>query len=142
MCYSGDIGEDPGGIPNNLMPYVQQVAIGRREKLTVFGDDYDTKDGTGVRDYIHVVDLARGHLKALDWLRGAGGKGCEVFNLGMQPHTLQTCMHPLWLSTHTVCLFVGLCRHWHWLQCAGDGGCHGEGLRSQGAVRCRASPGR
>lgn len=62
---SGKIGEDPHGIPNNLMPYITQVAVGKREKLTVFGDDYDTPDGTGVRDYIHVVDLARGHVDAL-----------------------------------------------------------------------------
>jgi len=65
---SGLIGEAPGGIPNNLMPYVAQVAVGKREKLSVFGGDYDTPDGTGVRDYIHVVDLARGHIKALDAL--------------------------------------------------------------------------
>ena len=62
---SGRIGEDPKGIPNNLMPYIQQVAVGRREHLSVFGGDYPTKDGTGVRDYIHVVDLAKGHLAAL-----------------------------------------------------------------------------
>lgn len=62
------IGEDPAGIPNNLMPYVAQVAVGKLEKLRVFGGDYDTPDGTGVRDYIHVVDLARGHLAALDAL--------------------------------------------------------------------------
>jgi UDP-glucose 4-epimerase len=65
---SGLIGEDPGGVPNNLMPYVAQVAVGKLEKLRVFGGDYDTPDGTGVRDYIHVVDLARGHLAALDAL--------------------------------------------------------------------------
>ncbi|MDQ7982138.1 UDP-glucose 4-epimerase GalE [Paraburkholderia sp. SARCC-3016] len=65
---SGLIGEAPGGIPNNLMPYVAQVAVGKREKLNVFGGDYDTPDGTGVRDYIHVVDLAQGHIKALDAL--------------------------------------------------------------------------
>jgi UDP-glucose 4-epimerase len=63
---SGKIGEDPQGIPNNLMPFVAQVCVGRREKLSVFGDDYDTPDGTGVRDYIHVVDLAKGHVAALD----------------------------------------------------------------------------
>lgn len=77
---SGLIGEDPGGIPNNLMPYVAQVACGRREKLMVFGGDYPTADGTGVRDYIHVCDLADGHLAALDYLRNAG-KGMTV-NLG------------------------------------------------------------
>lgn len=79
---SGKIGEDPQGRPNNLMPYVQQVAVGRRPHLTVHGGDYDTVDGTGVRDYIHVVDLAAGHLKALEWLDRSGGTGCEVFNLG------------------------------------------------------------
>ena len=77
---SGLIGEDPQGIPNNLMPYISQVAIGKRECLSVFGNDYDTKDGTGVRDYIHVVDLANGHACALDY--AAAHKGIEVFNLG------------------------------------------------------------
>ncbi|MBQ9762525.1 MAG: UDP-glucose 4-epimerase GalE [Oscillospiraceae bacterium] len=77
---SGRIGEDPRGIPNNLMPYITQVAIGRREKLSVFGNDYDTPDGTGVRDYIHVVDLARGHVAAVKYV--AANKGCQVFNLG------------------------------------------------------------
>ena len=77
---SGCIGEDPKGIPNNLMPYITQVAIGRREKLSVFGNDYDTPDGTGVRDYIHVVDLAKGHVAAVKYT--AEHNGCEVFNLG------------------------------------------------------------
>ena len=77
---SGRIGEDPRGVPNNLMPYVTQVAVGRREKLSVFGNDYDTPDGTGVRDYIHVVDLAKGHVAAVKYV--AGNVGCEVFNLG------------------------------------------------------------
>ena len=77
---SGLIGELPNGIPNNLMPYITQVAIGRRERLTVFGDDYDTPDGTGVRDYIHVVDLAEGHLCAIRYAQAH--TGCEVFNLG------------------------------------------------------------
>lgn len=77
---SGLIGENPNGIPNNLMPYITQVAIGRREKLTIFGNDYDTPDGTGVRDYIHVVDLAEGHLCALRYAEQHSG--CEVFNLG------------------------------------------------------------
>ncbi|MGN1015957.1 MAG: UDP-glucose 4-epimerase GalE [Faecousia sp.] len=77
---SGMIGEDPRGIPNNLMPYITQVAIGRREKLSVFGNDYDTPDGTGVRDYIHVVDLAKGHVAAVKY--AADNTGCEVFNLG------------------------------------------------------------
>ena len=70
---SGRIGEDPNGEPNNLMPYVAQVAVGKREQLRVFGDDYDTPDGTGVRDYIHVMDLAEGHLAALDALARDGG---------------------------------------------------------------------
>jgi len=77
---SGRIGEDPAGIPNNLVPYVAQVAVGRLARLRVFGDDYPTPDGTGVRDYIHVVDLAKGHLKALDAL--ASGPGLLVCNLG------------------------------------------------------------
>lgn len=63
---SGLIGEDPAGIPNNLMPFIAQVAVGKREELSVFGNDYDTIDGTGVRDYIHVIDLALGHIKALE----------------------------------------------------------------------------
>ena len=77
---SGLIGEDPRGIPNNLMPYISQVAIGRRDHLNVFGNDYDTPDGTGVRDYIHVVDLARGHVAAIDYMQTH--KGENVFNLG------------------------------------------------------------
>ena len=77
---SGRIGEDPKGTPNNLMPYITQVAVGRREKLNVFGNDYDTPDGTGVRDYIHVVDLARGHVAALEY--AVNHKGADVFNLG------------------------------------------------------------
>ena len=77
---SGRIGEDPRGIPNNLMPYITQVAIGRREYLSVFGNDYDTHDGTGVRDYIHVVDLAKGHVAAVKFSNE--NTGCQVFNLG------------------------------------------------------------
>lgn len=77
---SGRIGENPNGIPNNLMPYITQVAVGRREYLHIYGDDYNTPDGTGVRDYIHVVDLAKGHLKALDF--ALENRGTEVFNLG------------------------------------------------------------
>ncbi|MBR4109499.1 MAG: UDP-glucose 4-epimerase GalE, partial [Oscillospiraceae bacterium] len=77
---SGRIGEDPRGIPNNLMPYITQVAVGRREKLSVFGDDYDTPDGTGVRDYIPVVDLAKGHVAAISHLMTSSGE--SVFNLG------------------------------------------------------------
>ncbi|MGI9612290.1 MAG: UDP-glucose 4-epimerase GalE [Acidimicrobiales bacterium] len=75
---SGDLGEDPRGIPNNLVPFVMQVAVGRRDQVEVFGDDWDTADGTGVRDYIHVLDLAEGHLAALDHL----GEGCDALNLG------------------------------------------------------------
>lgn len=77
---SGTIGEDPKGIPNNLMPYISQVAVGKLEKLHVFGNDYNTVDGTGVRDYIHVVDLAIGHVKAVDW--ALDNLGCEEINLG------------------------------------------------------------
>ncbi|MGN7834227.1 UDP-glucose 4-epimerase GalE [Acinetobacter sp. 22323] len=77
---SGQIGEDPQGIPNNLMPYVTQVAVGRREKLSIFGDDYDTVDGTGVRDYIHVVDLANAHLCALT--NRLQAQGCRAWNIG------------------------------------------------------------
>lgn len=81
---SGLIGEDPNGIPNNLMPYVTQVAIGKLEQLSVFGNDYPTPDGTGIRDYIHVVDLVKGHIKAMDALTGASFEagGCKAYNLG------------------------------------------------------------
>lgn len=77
---SGKIGEDPKGIPNNLLPYVAQVAVGRLEKVNVFGNSYPTKDGTGVRDYIHVVDLALGHLKAVE--KKSGDCGVHIYNLG------------------------------------------------------------
>ena len=77
---SGRIGEDPNGIPNNLMPYVTQVAVGKLKELNIFGNDYPTKDGTGVRDYIHVVDLAKGHVKALEKVLET--KGIEAYNLG------------------------------------------------------------
>ncbi|HSG52543.1 MAG TPA: UDP-glucose 4-epimerase GalE [Rheinheimera sp.] len=77
---SGLIGEDPNGIPNNLMPFISQVAVGKRDKLSVFGNDYPTQDGTGVRDYIHVVDLAKGHVKALQYLQHH--TGIEAINLG------------------------------------------------------------
>lgn len=77
---SGLIGENPNGTPNNLMPYIMKVAVGELEYLNVFGDDYDTKDGTGVRDYIHVVDLAKGHLKAIDKAREVAG--VNIYNLG------------------------------------------------------------
>ena len=77
---SGRIGEDPKGIPNNLCPYITQVAVGKREYLGVFGDDYDTPDGTGVRDYIHVVDLAKGHVAALNHIKDFDGY--KIYNLG------------------------------------------------------------
>lgn len=77
---SGRIGESPKGTPNNLMPYITQVAIGKQEQLRIFGDDYKTPDGTGIRDYIHVVDLVKGHVKALQYLENH--KGVEIFNLG------------------------------------------------------------
>ena len=79
---SGLIGEDPAGIPNNLLPYVAQVAVGRLPELNVFGDDYPTPDGTGVRDYIHVVDLAKGHLKAIEKLGREKDLGLKIYNLG------------------------------------------------------------
>ena len=79
---TGLIGEDPNGIPNNLMPYVSQVAIGRRPFLTVFGNDYNTPDGTGVRDYLHVMDLAQGHLSAIQYMNNKGRDGLHIFNLG------------------------------------------------------------
>jgi len=77
---SGQIGEDPQGIPNNLMPYITQVAVGRHEKLSIYGSDYDTVDGTGIRDYIHVVDLANAHLCALN--NRLNSKGCRAWNIG------------------------------------------------------------
>lgn len=77
---SGLIGENPNGVPNNLMPYITQVAVGKLDHLNVFGNEYDTPDGTGVRDYIHVVDLAKGHVKALQAI--TANCGVEVFNLG------------------------------------------------------------
>ena len=77
---SGLIGEDPFGTPNNLMPYITQVASGRLDKLKIYGNDYETNDGTGVRDYIHVVDLAKGHLAAINFLEKC--KDVEIFNLG------------------------------------------------------------
>ena len=77
---SGLIGEKPNGIPNNLMPYISDVAIGKREHLNIFGDDYDTKDGTGVRDYIHVVDLAKAHVLAVEY--ACKNKGAEIINIG------------------------------------------------------------
>ena len=85
--HSGMIGEDPNGIPNNLMPYISQVAVGKLQQLSVFGSDYDTVDGTGVRDFIHVVDLAKGHVAALDYLNqnrqsSESGLGFEPINLG------------------------------------------------------------
>lgn len=77
---SGEIGEDPAGIPDNLMPYLSQVAVGRREELQIFGDDYPTRDGTGIRDYLHVSDLATGHIRA--WEKLLGRAGLSIYNLG------------------------------------------------------------
>jgi len=88
---SGLIGEDPAGVPNNLMPYVAQVAVGKLEKLRVFGGDYDTPDGTGVRDYIHVVDLARGHLAALDALAKASGRPVPYEIVTRRPGDVASC---------------------------------------------------
>lgn len=79
---SGDIGEDPQGVPNNLMPYIAQVAVGRREKLTIYGHDYDTPDGTGVRDYIHIMDVADGHVAAVKYILQPECLGVKIFNLG------------------------------------------------------------
>ena len=79
---SGQIGEDPQGIPNNLMPFIAQVCVGRRKELSIFGNDYPTPDGTGVRDYIHVVDLAKGHVAALETLYTTPDLGCRAVNLG------------------------------------------------------------
>jgi UDP-glucose 4-epimerase len=89
---SGEIGEDPQGIPNNLMPYVSQVAVGRREKLTIFGGDYPTPDGTCLRDYIHVVDLAEGHVKAVEYANTR--KGTDIINLGTgHPYSVLDIVH-------------------------------------------------
>lgn len=89
---SGEIGEDPNGIPNNLVPFISQVAVGKRPHLNVFADDYPTPDGTGIRDYIHVLDLVRGHLHALEYL--ARGPGCSVHNLGTgQGHSVFEVLH-------------------------------------------------
>ncbi len=90
---SGRIGEDPNGIPNNIMPFICQVAAGKRDKLSVYGDDYDTPDGTGIRDYLHICDLADGHIKAL--LYAANHPGVEVFNLGTG------CGHSVFELIHT-----------------------------------------
>ena len=79
---SSHIGELPLGVPNNLVPFVTQTAIGLRKQLTVFGNDYDTPDGSCIRDYIHVVDLAKAHVRALEWMEGTGTSACEVFNIG------------------------------------------------------------
>jgi len=79
---SGRIGEDPQGVPNNLMPYVAQVAVGRREKLSVYGGDFDTEDGTGCRDYIHIMDIAKGHVAALKQIVEPTFTGVKIYNLG------------------------------------------------------------
>ena len=80
---SGDIGEDPQGVPYNLMPFIAQVAVGRREILNIFGTDYDTADGTAVRDYVHVMDVADGHVAAVDALVKPGAVGTHIYNLGI-----------------------------------------------------------
>ena len=101
---TGLMGEDPQGIPNNLMPFVAQVAVGRRDHLTVFGDDYPTPDGTCLRDYIHVVDLAEGHVKAVEWIAGgsqpgdsadsAARSGATIINLGTgTPYSVLEIVH-------------------------------------------------
>lgn len=79
---SGDMGEDPSGLLSNLVPYLQQVAIGKKDHINVFGTDYDTPDGTCLRDYIHVMDIAEGHVKALEYMQSNDYKGYDVFNLG------------------------------------------------------------
>ena len=79
---SGDMGEDPSGLLSNLVPFLQQVAIGKQDHINVFGTDYDTPDGTCLRDYIHVMDIADGHVKALEYMESKGYKGYDVFNLG------------------------------------------------------------
>lgn len=95
---SGRIGEDPQGIPNNLMPYISQVAVGRRDHLTVYGDDYPTPDGTCRRDYIHVMDLADGHVKAVEY--AVKHKGTEIFNLGTgTPYSVLEVVHAFEEST-------------------------------------------
>ena len=95
---SGRIGEDPRGIPNNLMPYIAQVAVGRRDHLTIFGEDYNTPDGTCRRDYIHVMDLADGHVKAVEYAENH--KGCEIFNLGTgTPYSVLEIVHAFESST-------------------------------------------
>jgi len=80
--FSGEMGEDPQGTPNNLMPYISQVAVGRRDKLMIYGHDYDTPDGTGVRDYIHIMDVAEGHVAAVKYILRDSCLGTKVFNLG------------------------------------------------------------
>lgn len=101
---SGEIGEDPNGIPDNLFPYIAQVATGQREKLSVFGADYDTPDGTAVRDYIHVVDLARGHVKAIDYLLSGRAKAnaAQIINLGTSTGSSVLDVHKEW---ETACGF-------------------------------------
>uniref|UniRef100_A0A8D0UL98 UDP-glucose 4-epimerase n=1 Tax=Sus scrofa TaxID=9823 RepID=A0A8D0UL98_PIG len=145
---SGCIGEDPQGIPNNLMPYVSQVAIGRREALNVFGNDYDTEDGTGVRDYIHVVDLAKGHIAALRKLkeqcgcrvgregRSEGGREMESSTSGSQrgrrcSPTTTPALLP-WADLQP--------GHGHGLFGAPDGPGHGEGLREEGRLAAHPVP--
>jgi UDP-glucose 4-epimerase len=136
---SGMIGEDPQGIPNNLMPVISQVAVGRLSELRVYGNDYPTPDGTGIRDYVHVVDLASGHLKALDKLQEK--PGLVIYNLGtnrgysvMGWHKLRKCGRRLsscraqtWRYRHQLCgcqqsrTGLGWCASWHREMCATPG---------------------
>ena len=102
---SGRIGEDPLGIPNNLMPYIAQVAVGRRERLTIFGGDYPTPDGTCLRDYIHIMDLAEGHVKAVEF--AAKQRGCEIFNLGTgTPYSVLDIVHAFEKSNNLKLAYV------------------------------------
>ena len=102
---SGLIGEDPRGIPNNLMPFISQTAIGRREKLSIFGNDYDTPDGTAIRDYIHVVDLARGHVAAIAYMDQHTGE--SVFNLGTgKGSSVLEMVHAFETANHLVIPFI------------------------------------
>jgi UDP-glucose 4-epimerase len=105
---SGRIGEDPNGIPNNLMPFVAQVTVGRREYLSVFGDDYKTHDGTGVRDYIHVTDLAVGHVAALKKLR-TGGRKEPLFcrTIFTELSCVERDVGMLLGTVRTLCMFLG-----------------------------------
>lgn len=93
---SGDMGEDPSALLSNLVPYLQQVAIGKKDHINIFGTDYDTPDGTCLRDYIHVMDIAEGHVKAIEFMQRNGYKGYEVFNLGTgKPSSVYDVIHSM-----------------------------------------------